>query len=78
MKPRTPIQILRCLDLGGYSARMVGGRIETRGPRPLAEPIVRDIKANRDALAALLEEWWGGEWPGPPQADDTPDSEVVG
>jgi hypothetical protein len=56
---------------------MVGGRIETRGPRPLAEPLVADIKANRDALAALLEEWCGGEYPGAPQADGTPDREAL-
>jgi hypothetical protein len=40
---------------------------------------VADIKANRDHIAALLEEWCGGEWPGvsATQADGTPDREAL-
>ncbi len=80
MKPQTAIQILRCFALGGYSARVVEDRLETEGPQPLAGPLPASVKARRDELVAFLEERRGGAWPGvsAPQADDTPDSEVVG
>ncbi len=63
MKPQTTIQILRCLTLGRYTARVVEGRLETEGPQPLAGPLPASIKARRDELVAFLEEWCGGEWP---------------
>ncbi len=80
MKPRTPIQILRCLDLGGYTAHVAEGKLVIRGPQPLAGPLRGSVKANRDHLVALVEEWCGGEWPGvsATQAGDPPDSEAVG
>ncbi len=63
MKPQTTIQILRCLTLGRYTARVVEGRLETEGPQPLAGPLPASIKARREELVAFLEEWCGGEWP---------------
>ncbi len=80
MKTQTPIQILRCLSLGGYSVHVAEGKLVIRGPQPLAGPLRGSVKANRDHLAALVEEWCGGEWPGvsATQADDPTDSEVVG
>ena len=49
---QTVIQILRCLTLGGYTARVVDGRLEVQGPQPLAGPLPASIKARRDAC------WW--------------------
>ncbi len=63
MKPQTTIQILRCLTLGRYTARVVEGRLETEGPQPLAGPLPASIKARREELVAFLEEWCDGEWP---------------
>jgi hypothetical protein len=63
VKPQTTIQILRCLTLGRYTARVVEGRLETEGPQPLAGPLPASIKARREELVAFLEEWCGGEWP---------------
>ncbi len=63
MKPQTAIQILRCLTLGRYTARVVEGRLETEGPQPLAGPLPANIKARRDELVAFLQEWCGGVWP---------------
>jgi hypothetical protein len=63
VKPQTTIQILRCLTLGRYTARVVEGRLETEGPQPLAGPLPASIKTRRDELVAFLEEWCGGEWP---------------
>ncbi len=63
MKPQTTIQILRCFTLGRYSARVVGGRLETEGPQPLAGPLPASIRARRDELIAFLEEWGDGVWP---------------
>ena len=80
MKPQSPIQILRCLDLGGYTAHVAHGKLVVRGPQPLAGPLRENVEANRDDLVALVEEFCGGEWPGvpAPRVDDTPDTEVVG
>ena len=80
MKPQTPIQILRCLDLGGYTAHVAHGKLVIRGPQPLAGPLRQNVKANRDHLVALVEEFCGGVWPGvsATQADDPTDREVVG
>ena len=45
--PQTPTQILRCLTLGGYTARVVDGRLETEGPQPLAGSLPASIEARR-------------------------------
>ena len=63
MKPQTTIQILRCLTLGRYKARVMDGELWIRGPQPLAGPLPASIRARRDELIAFLEEWCGGEWP---------------
>jgi hypothetical protein len=66
VKAQTVPQILRCFTLGGYTARVVEGRLETRGPQPLAGPLPASIKANRDELIAFLNEWADGVWPPAP------------
>jgi hypothetical protein len=66
VKPQTVPQILRCLTLGGYSARVVGGTLQTSGPQPLAGPLPASIKARRDELIDFLNEWADGVWPPAP------------
>jgi hypothetical protein len=66
LKSQTTIQILRCLTLGSYTARVVEGRLETEGPQPLAGPLPASIKANRDELIWFLDEWADGVWPPAP------------
>jgi len=61
--PQTVVQILRCLTLGGYTARVARGGLEIEGPQPLAGPLPASIKANRDELIEFLSEWAGGGWP---------------
>jgi len=61
--PQTPTQILRCLTLGGYTARVVDGRLETEGPQPLAGPLPASIEARRDELVAFLNDHYDGTWP---------------
>ena len=68
MKAQTVPQILRCFTLGGYTARVVDGRLETEGPQPLAGPLPASIKANRDELIAFLNEWADGVWPPAPRS----------
>jgi hypothetical protein len=63
LKPQTTIQILRCFTLGGYTARVVDGRLETEGPQPLAGPLPASINANRDEIIDFLVECCGGVWP---------------
>jgi hypothetical protein len=63
VKAQTIPQILRCLTLGRYTARVVDDTVETAGPQPLAGPLPTSIKANRDELIAFLKEWAGGVWP---------------
>ncbi len=63
MSAQTTIQILRCLTLGRYTARVEGGELRIRGPQPLAGPLPASIKARHDELVAFLEEWCGGVWP---------------
>lgn len=63
LSTQTTAQVLRCFDLGGYTASVVEGELVVRGPQPLAGPLPASIKANRDELVAFLEEWCGGEWP---------------
>lgn len=63
MRPRTPIQILRCLDLGGYTAHVANGKLVIRGPQPLAGPLPGSIEANREEIIYTLVEVCGGVWP---------------
>jgi hypothetical protein len=67
--PQTTIQILRCLTLGGYTARVENGRLKTKGPQPLAGPLPASIKARRDELVEFLTRRCGGVWP-PAQASE--------
>ncbi len=69
MKPQTIKQILCCLTLGGYTARVVEGRLETEGPQPLAGPLPASIEARRDELVAFLNEYCGAAWPPAPGSD---------
>jgi hypothetical protein len=66
LKPQTTIQILRCLTLGSYTARVVDGFLEIEGPQPLAGPLPASIKARRDELIWFLNEWADGVWPPAP------------
>ena len=66
MKPQTTKQILCCLTLGGYTARVVEGRLETEGPQPLAGPLPASIKARCDELVAFLNAYCEGAWPPAP------------
>jgi hypothetical protein len=66
VKPQTAPQILRCLTLGKHAARVVEGRLETRGPLPLAGPLPDSIRARRDELVEFLLEYGDGVWPPAP------------
>jgi hypothetical protein len=66
LKPQTTIQILRCLTLGRYKARVVEGELRIHSPQPLAGPLPASIKARRDALIDFLSEYAGGVWPPAP------------
>jgi len=66
MKPQTTKQILCCLTLGGYTARVVEGGLETEGPQPLAGPLPASIGARHDELVAFLASYCGGAWPPAP------------
>ncbi len=66
MSPQTTIQILRCFNLGRYTAAVEGGELRIRGPQPLAGPLPDSIKARRDELVSFLKEWAGGTWPPAP------------
>jgi hypothetical protein len=63
LKPQTTSQILRCLTLGGYEARVEGEGLRIRGPRPLAGPLPASVGARRDELVSFLNEWCDGAWP---------------
>ena len=78
MKAQTVPQILRCFTLGGYTAHVVDGRLETEGPQPLAGPLPASIKANRDELIAFLNEWADGVWPPAPGSGLQEAEEIVG
>jgi len=65
---QTTIQILRCLSLGRYTARVVDGRLEVEGPQPLAGPLPASVKARREELVAFLVEWADGVWPPGPSS----------
>lgn len=66
---QTTVQILRCLTLGGHTARVVDGRLETDGPQPLAGPLPDSIRFGRDELVAFLNEWADGVWPPAPRSE---------
>lgn len=66
--PQTTIQILRCFNLGGYTARVVEGQLEVEGPQPLAGPLPASIRAQRDDLTGFLVAWAGGVWPPAPSS----------
>jgi hypothetical protein len=63
---QTTIQILRCLALGRYTARVEGAELRIRGPQPLAGPLPAGIRARRDELIDFLNEYAGGAWPPAP------------
>jgi hypothetical protein len=65
---QTTIQILRCFNLGGYTARVVEGELKVRGPQPLAGPLPASINARRGELIAFLVERCGGVWPPAPSS----------
>ena len=68
MRPQTTVQILRCLTLGGYTARVIDGQLEIQGPQRLAGPLLTSIKARRDELVEFLTEWADGVWPPAPSS----------
>jgi hypothetical protein len=67
--PQTTVQILRCLNLGRYTASVEGDELWIRGPQPLAGPLPASIKANRDELISFLNEWADGVWPPAPGSE---------
>ncbi len=69
--PQTTTQILRCFTLGGYTVRVVEGRLETEGPQPLAGSLPASIEARRAELIAFLEERCGGVWPPAPASRES-------
>ncbi len=69
MTPQTIKQILCCLTLGGYTARVVEGGLETEGPQSLAGPLPASIGARHDELVTFLNEHCGGAWPPAPGSD---------
>jgi len=77
VKPQTTIQILRCLTLGRYTARVVEGRLETEGPQPLAGPLPASIKARHDELVAFLEDHHDGTWPPPRKSREIQEREYL-
>ncbi|MDP8901058.1 MAG: hypothetical protein M3N33_07950 [Actinomycetota bacterium] len=66
MNPQTTTQILRCFNLGRYTASVEAGELRIRGLQPLAGPLPANIKARRDEMVGFLEEWAGGVWPPAP------------
>jgi hypothetical protein len=64
--PQTTAQILRCLTLGGDTARVEGDELRIRGPQPLTGPLPASIEANRGELITFLNECCGGAWPPAP------------
>jgi hypothetical protein len=64
--PQTTAQVLRCLILGRYKARVVEGELRIRGPQPLAGPLPASIKLRRDELVEFLMEYGDGVWPPAP------------
>ena len=66
---QTPIQILRCLTLGRYTARVVEDKLVIRGPQPLRGPLPASIKVRRDEVVDFLIQRAGGVWPPQPGSD---------
>ena len=66
MKPQTTPQILLCLALGGYTARVEGDGLRIRGPQPLADALPESIGARRGEVVGFLNEWCGGARPAAP------------
>ena len=62
-KPQTTPQILRCIVLRGYTARVEGGGLRIRGPQRLAGPLPASIETRRDELIGFLEGRADGAWP---------------
>jgi len=69
LSPQTVNQILFGLMLGGYTLRVVDGRLKIQGCQPLAGPLPASIKARRDELVAVLNEYCGAAWPPAPGSD---------
>lgn len=63
MKHQTTVQIIRCFNLGGYTATVEAGELKVRGPQPLAGPLPASIKARREKIIDFLEGCCGGVWP---------------
>jgi hypothetical protein len=63
LRLQTVPQVLRCLTLGQYTARVEGGELRIRGPQPLAGPLPANIRTQRDELVEFLSEWADGVWP---------------
>ena len=78
LRPQTGAQILRCFNLGGYTARVVDGGVQVRGPQPLAGPLPASIRARREELVGFLNEWCGGEWPPAPGSEIARIQETLG
>jgi hypothetical protein len=74
---QTPTQILRCLTLGGYTARVVEGRLETEGPQPLAGPLPASIEARHDELVTFLNDHYAGTWPPPRRSREIREREYL-
>lgn len=66
---QTPAQILRCLALGRYTARVEGDELRIRGPQPLAGPLPDSIRARREGLIAYLLDHCGNVWPAAPGSE---------
>jgi len=66
MSAQTIPQILSCLTLGGYTTRVIDGRLEIQGPQPLAGPLPASVDARRAELITFLSEQCGGAWPPAP------------
>ena len=62
-EPQTTPQILRCIALRGYTARVEGGGLRIRGPQRLAGPLPASIETRRDELIGFLDGRADGEWP---------------
>lgn len=65
-EPQTTPQILRCIALRGYTARVEGGGLRIRGPQRLAGPLPASIETRRDELIGFLDGRADGVWPPAP------------
>ncbi len=69
MSTQTTAQVLRCFDLGDYTARVVEAELVVRGPQPLAGPLPASVEANRDEIIDFLVGCCGGVWPPAPGSE---------